>query len=101
MAAGCQVINVSLTTGVTWGISAALAAIAGILIGPMYGVYTTLGASIARRGFSGAVIGGYGNVYGAMIGGLLLGLCETMVAGYISSELKNMIAFIILIVFLF
>lgn len=101
MAAESCGINVSLCTGVTWGLSAGLAAIAGMLIGPMYGVYSLLGATIGRKGFSGAVVGGYGNMYGAMVGGLLLGLAETLVTGFISSEYKNLIAYIILIVFLF
>lgn len=101
MAAQSCGINVSLSTGITWGLSAGLAAIAGMLIGPMYGVYSTLGSTIGNKGFSGAVIGGYGNMYGAMVGGLLLGLAEIFVSGYISSTYKNLIAYIILIVFLF
>ena len=94
-------IDVSLTTGITWGLSAGLAALAGILVGPIYGVYSTLGSTIGRKGFSGAVIGGYGNMYGAMIGGLLLGIAEIMVGGYLSTQYKNLIAYILLIVFLF
>lgn len=94
-------INTSLTTGLTWGLSAGLSAIGGMLIGPMYGVYSTLGSVLARKGFSSAVIGGYGNMYGAMVGGVLLGLIETFLAGYVSSTYKNLIAYIILIAFLF
>ena len=93
-------IDVSLSTGVTWGLSAGLASIAGMLIGPIYGLYSTLGSTIGRKGFSGAVVGGFGNMYGAMIGGLLLGVVETMAAGYISSNYKNLIAYIMLLVFL-
>lgn len=94
-------INVSLTTGITWALSAGLASIAGMLIGPMYGVTSLLGSTIGRKGFSGAVIGGYGNMYGAMVGGFILGIAETMVAGYVSSDYKNLIAYILLIAFLF
>ena len=101
MAAQSCGINVHLITGITWGLSAGLAAIAGILVGPLYGVFILLGNQIGNKGFSGAVIGGYGNMYGAMVGGLLLGLIETFVTGYISSDYKNLIAYIILIVFLF
>lgn len=101
MAAQSCGINVHLSTGITWGLSAGLAAIAGILVGPLYGVFILLGNQIGNKGFSGAVIGGYGNMYGAMVGGLLLGLIETFVTGYISSDYKNLIAYIILIVFLF
>lgn len=101
MAAEACGIDVSLSTGVTWGLSAGLAAVAGILIGPIYGVYTTLGAVIGRKGFSAAVIGGYGNMYGAIVGGIILGLVETLVTGYISSTYRNLIAFVLLIAFLF
>lgn len=101
MAAESCGINVSWTTGVTWGLSAGIAAIGGIFLGPMYGVYVVLGANIARKGFAGAVIGGYGNMYGAMVGGLLLGVVETLLAGYVSTELKNLLAYTILILFLF
>lgn len=101
MAAQSCGINVHLSTGITWGLSAGLAAVAGILVGPLYGVFILLGNQIGNKGFSGAVIGGYGNMYGAMVGGLLLGLIETFVTGYISSDYKNLIAYIILIVFLF
>ncbi len=101
MAAESCGINVSVSTGITWGLSAGLAAVGGMLLGPMYGVFPVLGATIGRKGFSGAVIGGYGNMYGSIVGGLLLGLTETLVAGYVSSVYKNLIAYIILLVFLF
>lgn len=101
MAARSCGVNTSMTTGITWGLAAGLAAIGGVLIGPMYGVYSTLGSVIGRKGYSGAIIGGYGNMYGAMVGGLLLGLTETFLAGYVSSTYKNLIAYIILLAFLF
>ncbi len=94
-------IDVSMTTGLTWGLAAGMAAIGGILVGPVFGVYTILGASIGRKAFSSAVAGGYGNMYGAIIGGLLLGILETYVAGYITSEMKDMVAYVTLLAFLF
>ena len=94
-------INVSLTTGVTWGIASGVAAIGGILIGPMYGVYTTLGAGLGRKGFASAVSGGYGNMYGAMVGGFLVGIVETLIAGYVSSKYKDMFTYGMLLLFLF
>lgn len=100
-AAGSMGINVSLTTGVTWGIAAALAACGGILYGPVYGVNMSMGSSLGLKGFAGAVIGGYGNMYGAIVGSLLLGVIETFVAGYISSAYKDFIAFGLLILILF
>lgn len=94
-------IDVSLTTGLVWGLAAGLAAMAGMLVGPVYGVYSTLGSTIGKKGFTGAVVGGYGNMYGAMLGGLLLGITEILVGGYISSQYRNLIAYLILIIFLF
>ena len=94
-------ISVALTTGVTYGISSLVAGIAGILLGPIYGLYTTLGSSIGGKGFAGAVMGGYGNMYGAIVGGVALGLIETFSAGYIGSNMKNLVAYIVLILFLF
>ncbi len=94
-------IDVSLTTGITWGISSGIAAIGGMLYGPVYGVSITIGTIVGMRGFSGAVIGGYGNMYGAIIGGLLLGFIETFAAGLISSDFKDFIAFGVLMIFLF
>ena len=72
-----------------------------MLIGPVYGVYTTLGATIGKKASASAVSGGYGNMYGAIVGGLLLGIIETLVAGFLSSEYKDMISYIILLLFLF
>lgn len=94
-------INTSLSTGITWGIAAGLAALAGILLGPIYGVFIMLGATIGRKGFAGAIMGGYGNFVGAIVGGILLGLVETFTASYISSTYKDMIAYAILLLFLF
>lgn len=99
-AASCG-INTSLSTGITWGLSAGIASLAGMLLGPMYGVFTMLGATIGRKGFAGAVIGGYGNMYGAMLGGMILGLIETFTAGYWSGTYKNLIAYAVLLLFLF
>jgi branched-chain amino acid transport system permease protein len=94
-------INTSFSTGVTWGLSAGVAAVGGMLLGPIYGVFTMLGAIIGRKGFSSAVIGGFGNMYGAMLGGILLGLIETGTSAYVSSAYKDMISYSILLIFLF
>lgn len=94
-------INTSLSTGISWGIAAGMAALAGILLGPIYGVFIMLGSTIGRKGFAGAIMGGYGNMYGAIVGGILLGLVETLVAGYLSSTYKDMIAYALLLLFLF
>jgi branched-chain amino acid transport system permease protein len=93
-------INVSFTKGLTWGISTMLTAMAGLMIGPVYGVQAGMGYTIGLKGFAAAVIGGYGNMLGAVIGGFLMGFVETMAAGYIASDMKDFVSFSILIIFL-
>lgn len=93
-------INVSFTKGLTWAISIMLAGVAGMLIGPIYGVHMGMGQTIGLKGFAAAVIGGYGNMLGAVIGGFIVGIVETFAAGYISSNMKDFVSFAILIIFL-
>jgi branched-chain amino acid transport system permease protein len=93
-------INVSFTKGLTWAISTMLTAMAGLMIGPVYGVQAGMGYTIGLKGFAAAVIGGYGNMLGAVIGGFFMGFVETMAAGYIASDMKDFVSFSILIVFL-
>ena len=94
-------INVSLATGTAWGIASCIAALGGIFVGPLYGVSLTLGAALGRKGFAGAVFGGYGNMYGAMIGGIIIGFAETMIAGYVSSLWKDFFTYALLLFFLY
>lgn len=101
MADGVVGINVPLTVGIAWALAAALSAVAGILLAPIYGVYPKMGAILSTKGFAAAVLGGYGNMYGAIIGGLIFGVVETMAAGYISSSFKDIISFGVLILVLF
>ena len=101
MAAGVVGINVPLTVGMAWALAAALSAVAGILLAPIYGVNPKMGAILSTKGFAAAVLGGYGNMYGAIIGGLIFGVVETMAAGYLSSSFKDIISFGVLIVVLF
>lgn len=98
LAASSLGINVSLTTGLTWAIAAALAGGIGALLGPVYGVSTGMGDIIGNKGFAGAVIGGYGNMYGAIVGSLLLGFVETFVAGYVTTTYKDFVSFFLLII---
>jgi len=62
--------------------------------------YIRRNALIGLKGFAAAVIGGYGNMYGAILGGMIVGVIETMAAGYLSSSYKDFIAFFVFIVFL-
>ena len=82
----------------TFAIGAGLAAAAGIMYGLYYGsVKYDMGFVPGIKAFSAAVLGGIGNITGAMIGGLIIGMVEIFGAGYISGEYKDVFAFIILI----
>jgi len=94
-------INVDLTTRMTWAISISLAGLVGVFIGPLYGVTTTLGTNLSAKGFASAVVGGYGDMYGGILGGATLAMLETFSAGYISSSLKQMVAYIAVLIMLF
>ncbi len=77
--------------------SAMLGGIAGLLISPLLLVYPLMGGGIALKAFSASIVGGFGSVPGAILGGLILGIAEKIGARYISSEYEQAIAFIILI----
>ncbi len=93
-------INIKLTDSLTFLIGGILAALAGILLAPTIFVTPQMGASIANKAFSAAVIGGFGSVPGAVLGGFILGIIENIAGGFLSSGYKDAIAFLILILFL-
>ncbi len=99
-AASAVGINVPLTKGAAWGISAMLAGVIGCVLGPVYGVYTTMGVLVGQKAFAGAVTGGYGNMYGAMIGGMFFGFLEVFVSTAITTAYKDFISFGVLILIL-
>ncbi len=84
----------------TFMYSAVLGAVAGILVSPLLLVSKTMGGGLALKAFSATIIGGFGSVPGAILGGLFLGIAEKMAARYISSAYEQAFAFIILIVVL-
>lgn len=89
-------INVDRTVSLTFFIGSALAAVGGIMDGVTFGsVMFNMGFGAAIKGFTAAVIGGLGNIYGAMAGGYLLGLFETLIAAYVpeGGAYKNVITF--------
>jgi branched-chain amino acid transport system permease protein len=94
-------INVRMVLFVSFGLSAALGAIAGILIAPITTTSYDVGVMLGLKGFAAAILGGLGSGIGAVIGGLILGIAETMSAGYLSSAYKDVIAFLIILVVLF
>jgi branched-chain amino acid transport system permease protein len=95
-------INVDGIISLTFAIGAALAAIAGVFMGMEYKVYPTMGTMAGLKAFIAAVFGGIGNIAGAMVGGIIIGLLETfgVVIFGIPQGLKDTISFLVLILIL-
>src|SRR5512146_1149652 len=86
-------ISVRRVLLVSFGLSAALGALAGILIAPITFTAWDVGVMLGLKGFAAAILGGLGSGPGAVLGGLALGLVEALSAGYVSSAYKDVIAF--------
>lgn len=95
-------MGVSLAAADSWtfGVSAGVGAVGGLLIGAMTFAYPTMGATFVLKGFTAAIIGGLGSIRGAIVGGFLLGLAESLVIAFVSSVYKDVVAFTLLLVFL-
>ncbi|MRI33607.1 high-affinity branched-chain amino acid ABC transporter permease LivH [Endozoicomonas sp. OPT23] len=94
-------INTNHIISLTFVIGAALAAVAGVLLGMYYGVINPyIGFMAGLKAFTAAVLGGIGSIPGAVLGGLILGVTEAFTAGYFSTEYKDVVAFGLLILIL-
>jgi len=93
-------IRVSRMIVVTFVYSSILGAAAGILIGPVFYVSKEMGAMLGLKAFCSSIVGGFGSVPGAILGGLFLGVIEVFCSYYISSAYRDAFAFIILILVL-
>jgi branched-chain amino acid transport system permease protein len=86
-------VRVVRMLALAFGISYLLGAAAGALIGPIHYVATTGGTTMMIKGIAAAVLGGFGSLPGALVGGIAIGLVEAMAAGFISSAFKDVIVF--------
>ena len=93
-------INVPVFISLIFGLACALAAAAGVLIGPMQSVQVEMGYLMLMKAFAAAVVGGFGSLPGALLGGILVGIFENLGAAYISPSHKDIYAFLLLILVL-
>jgi branched-chain amino acid transport system permease protein len=93
-------IPVAWMIAITFIYSATLGGLAGILVGPVLFVSIGMGSTIALKAFAATIIGGFGDVKGAIVGGILLGIAESFAAAYISVPYKDAFAFLLLFIFL-
>ncbi|CAK7257854.1 branched-chain amino acid ABC transporter permease [Shinella yambaruensis] len=94
-------INTNYVMTLSFAMSAAIGALAGVLVTPITLTSYDVGLALALKGFAAAMLGGMGNPKGALVGGLLLGILEAMTAGYISSQYKDAAAFVVILAVLF
>ena len=93
-------INVERTFLYTFGLGAGLAGLAGVLLTPIYSITPTVGSNFILAAFAVVVLGGLGSVWGAYIGGLIVGIVEAFAGYYIDPSLKSAIWFIIFLIVL-
>lgn len=100
-AAGLVGINVKNMVMLSFALSSAIGSMAGIIIAPLTMASYDVGVMLGLKGFCAVIIGGMSSGMGTVMGGLLLGLLESLGAGFISASYKDAIAFIILLLILF
>ncbi|MCO5153281.1 MULTISPECIES: branched-chain amino acid ABC transporter permease [unclassified Shinella] len=94
-------INTNYVMTLSFAMSAAIGALAGVLVTPITLTSYDVGLALALKGFAAAMLGGMGNPKGALVGGLMLGVLEAMTAGYVSSQYKDAAAFVVILAVLF
>ena len=93
-------IRVARMIAITFAYSSIIGAVAGILIGPIFFVTKEMGGIFGLKAFCSTIVGGFGSIPGAILGGIFLGVVEVFAAYYISSAYRDAFAFIILILVL-
>jgi len=94
-------INTNFVMTLSFALSAAIGALGGVLATPVTLTAYGVGIGFALKGFAGAMLGGMGNPKGALIGGFLIGLIEALTAGYLWSQYKDAVAFVVILLVLF
>ncbi len=89
-------IRVERVYAMTWILSASLAAVSAVLMAPLTQLNPDIGLGLLLKAFAATILGGLGNMPGAVAGGFIVGICESFAAGYLASSLQEVIAFIII-----
>jgi branched-chain amino acid transport system permease protein len=92
-------IRVSLVFPLTFAFGTAMAALAGLLMAPLFGIQAEMG-SIILKGFVAAILGGFHSLFGCVVGGLVLGILETFGGAYFGGTFKDVTAFSLLMLIL-
>jgi branched-chain amino acid transport system permease protein len=99
MAASLMGVRIPQVFSFTWAMAGSLAALSGLLIAPLTGIFPDMG-NICVKGFAAGVLGGFGSIPGGIFGGFLLGIAESLAGSYVSTAFKDVIAFLFLVAIL-
>ena len=91
-------VPVNLLSMLAFGMSAALAGLAGVLLGPLGAVDLNFGFSVMLLGFAAAVLGGFGSIGGVVAGGIAIGLTEQLLGGYVLRDYKATFPFVLMLI---
>jgi branched-chain amino acid transport system permease protein len=93
-------IRVERVFAIIWGVGACVGALAGVLMAPVTLLYPDIGATLLVKAFASAVLGGFGNLPGAALGGLSMGVIENLAGGYLHTSLVDISAFLVIMLVL-
>jgi branched-chain amino acid transport system permease protein len=93
-------VDVHRTAGITFAVSAGLVGLASVLVVPLYSVFPTMGGLLTFKALAAVIMGGFGQIKGALFAAYLLGVSEAMTAGFISSSYSDLVAFGVMILVL-
>jgi len=95
----CAVVGVDVqrVALATFGLSAALAGAAAALVSPLFNIFPDVGALLTLKAFAAVIVGGFGYVKGAIAAAFLIGIAESLAAGYLSYAYKDAIAFVVMV----
>lgn len=94
-------VNVQKLILIVFMVAGSLAGLAGALLGAKYTAFPTLGTAMTNKAFISSVFGGLGSIPGAVLGALLLGIGETLISAYVSSSMRDIFAYALLVIVLF